>query len=245
MSDDKSERPRDAASVVIFDRNSGELRILMGRRHSAQVFMPGKFVFPGGRVDPDDKVMSVAGGIDEREQAKLLAEMKGGASEVRAIALALAAIREAYEEAGLIIGRPDPEGAAPTIPSHPSWQKFSAQGHLPDLAALTFFARAITPPGRPRRYDTRFFCADCSAVALETSAPDGELSDLSWYSLLEIKSLDLAPITQVVLDEFCDRLKAGPLGPSALPVPFYYQKRGVFHRDLIAPDDKGDNKGDA
>lgn len=236
VTEEKNQRPRDAASVVIFDRSTGELRLLMGRRQSSQVFMPGKFVFPGGRVDPDDKSMPTAAALDARERAKLLAEMKGGISEARAHAIALAAVREAFEEAGLIIGRPGHVADGNQVPGHPSWQKFCGNGHLPDVGALTFFARAITPPGRSRRYDTRFFCAERSTVADETNAPDGELSDLGWYSLLEIKSLDLAPITRVVVDEFCDRLDAGPLGPSDLPVPFYYQNRGLFNRDLLTGD---------
>lgn len=232
VSEAKSDRPRDAASVVVFDRESGELRVLMGQRQATQAFMPGKFVFPGGRVDPEDKTIGTAGTLAESERAKLLADMKGTPSNARALALALAAIREAYEEAGLIIGASETANQTGKV-GHPSWESFLGNGHIPTPAVLTFFARAITPPGRTRRFDTRFFCVERSEVATQTVAPDGELSELGWYSLLEIKSLDLAPITQVVLDEFCDRLSVGPLGPSRHPVPFYHQNRGVFHRDLL------------
>lgn len=236
MSEQKSDRPRDASSVVVFDRSSGELRILMGRRQPAQVFMPGKFVFPGGRVDPEDKLMAAPDDLHETERTKLLAEMKGTPSPTRAVALVMAAIREAYEEAGLIIGEADAvmeDEAAATAAEHPSWASFINTAHRPAPGWLTYFARAITPPGRPRRFDTRFFCIDRSRISDHSAPIDGELSDLNWYSEQEIKDLDLAPITQVVLEEFTDRLREAPIGPSQLPVPFYYQNRGVFRRDWL------------
>ncbi len=240
MSETKPDRPRDAASVLVFDRSSGEMRVLMGRRQPTQVFMPGKFVFPGGRVDPEDKDVANACAIDDREKFKLLAEMKGTTSDARAAALPMAAIREAFEEAGVIIGARQGARTVETfqfsagpLPQHPTWQAFWQTAHLPRPETLTFFARAITPPGRPRRYDTRFFCVDRRDVSDQVAACDGELSDLGWYTLLEIESLDLAPITKVVLDEFAERLATAPLGPSDLPIPFYYQNRGTFHRDLL------------
>ena len=112
--------------------------------------MPGRYVFPGGRVDPADKHIAVEDDLKPGDLKKLMVAMKGTPSEARARALALAAVRETFEEAGLLIGTPLGAAAAPKAPT---WQDFFATGYRPALARLTFFARAITPPGRPRRFD--------------------------------------------------------------------------------------------
>ena len=75
-------RPRDAATLIIIDRTSGEPRVLMGKRRMEQVFMPGKYVFPGGRADKDDKIVQSADELPEVEAAKLLLDMKGSARSV-------------------------------------------------------------------------------------------------------------------------------------------------------------------
>ena len=98
-------RPRDAATLVIVDTARNEPRVLMGRRRADQVFLPGKYVFPGGRVDRGDGAVEAAHELKDGEIAKLLMDMKGRASVTRARALALAAVRETYEEAGIRVGR--------------------------------------------------------------------------------------------------------------------------------------------
>src|SRR5436189_1050761 len=141
-------RPRDAATLIIVDGASGEPRVLLGRRRLDMAFMPGRYVFPGGRVDPADKHVAVEHDLEAGEIGKLMVAMKGTPSAARARALALAAVRETFEEAGLLIGTP---AQAATLPKVPGWQDFFAHGFQPKLTGLTFFARAITPPGRPRR----------------------------------------------------------------------------------------------
>jgi 8-oxo-dGTP pyrophosphatase MutT (NUDIX family) len=226
-------RPRDAATLIIVDDALGEPRVLLGRRRPDMVFMPGRYVFPGGRVERADHHIPSADALGEGELKKLMVAMKGAPSASRARALALAAIRETYEEAGLLIGAPL---STPAIPKPPGWQAFFACGFQPALARLTFFARAITPPGRPRRYDTRFFCVPADAIAHRISIANGELSDLEWHSIRNARSLDLPNITRVVLEDLGERLAAGgPLGMD-LPVPFYHRRNGSFRRDLIGID---------
>ncbi|MEM7192972.1 MAG: NUDIX hydrolase [Pseudomonadota bacterium] len=227
----KSQRPRDAATLVLVDTSSGEPRLLMGKRRATQIFMPNKVVFPGGRVDGDDRLAESADELNDDETAKLLLEMKGHPSAGRARSMALAAIRETFEETGVIVGRSCGE-----VPSSAAggWQDFYAEGYLPALSGLSLFARAITPPGRSRRYDTRFFCASIDAVAAQTGAIDDELSEISWYSIDETSELDLPPITRVIIEDLGDRLKAGPLGPLAAAIPFYHQRNGTFRRDLLS-----------
>ena len=231
-------KPRDAATLIMVDTTSGAAKVLLGKRRMDMKFMPGKYVFPGGRVDPTDKGVDCNGDLGGDEIAKLLVDMKGKPSPDRARSLALAAIRETYEEAGLVIGTPVATGEAKTngrtaAPSE-SWQRFFDLGFVPHLAPIIFFARAITPPGRPRRFDTRFFCVDAGAIAFQSKPPEDELSDLVWMRIEEARALDLPPITRVILEDLGDRLKQGPLQPIEAPVPYYYRRNGVFRRDLIS-----------
>ncbi len=225
-----NQRPRDASTLIIVDEDGIEPKVLMGKRRTDQVFMPGTFVFPGGRVDKTDKLVESLDELADEEIEKLLHDMKGHASQARARALALAAVREVYEETGIIIGQRQPEATPVEIEG---WQEFFSFGFLPQLSRLCFFARAITPPGRPRRYDTRFFCIPAAHVGLDTGRRDEELSEIGWYTLDECAQLDLPPITRVVLEDLKDQLTAGPLGPSRKAVPYYYQRHGTFYRELI------------
>ena len=229
----KALRPRDAATLIVVDSSSGEPRVLLGRRRLDMVFMPGRYVFPGGRVDPGDRHVAVEGDLEPGNLRNLMVAMKGRPSPARARALALAAVRETFEEAGLLIGKP----TQVTSPARAkAWQDFFAHGYQPALNQLTFFARAITPPGRPRRFDTRFFCAPADAVVHKVAIADGELSDLEWHSIAEARSLELPNITRVVLEDLGERIAAGALHRSDAPVPFYHRRAGNFHRDLITAD---------
>ena len=231
-------RPRDAATLIIVDTASGEPRVLLGRRRPDLVFMPGRYVFPGGRVDPADRHIAVEQDLEPGNLNKLMVAMKGNPTPVRARALALAAVRETFEEAGLLIGSPS-QAEAPAKAL--AWQRFYSCGYQPTLAQLTFFARAITPPGRPRRFDTRFFCVPAEAIAHKIAIADGELSDLEWHSIAQARSLELPNITRVVLEDLGERIIAGALRNCDAPVPFYHRRNGTFHRDLIVADSNLDS----
>jgi 8-oxo-dGTP pyrophosphatase MutT (NUDIX family) len=226
-------KPRDSATLIIVDTTAGEPRILMGQRGMDQVFMPGKYVFPGGRVDAADRNIETVDELHEADAAKLLIEMRDTPSAQRARAIALAAVRETFEETGILIG-------APGQPQRPveaeAWQAFYAQGYIPQLSRIRFFARAITPPGRPRRYDSRFFYADVSAIGRRTEIIDGELSSLDWFTFDEMRALDLPAITRVVLEDLIDRLKLDLEGASVTEaaVPFYRHKNGASRRQLLS-----------
>lgn len=232
VKDQKALKPRDAATLVILDRTGAAPRVLMGKRRDDLVFMAGKYVFPGGRVDPTDRQVPMSSDLRPQEAAKLQVQMRGKPTKVRARSLALAAIREAFEEAGLLIGT---KGAGMGhIP--PNWQSFVAREIVPSLDRLTFFARAITPPGRPRRFDTRFFTIDANAIAERIGHNDGELSTLDWLTLDEARALDIPRITRLVLEDLGEQLADGTLDTGTNPVPFYYQRNGSFKRDLIRAD---------
>lgn len=226
-----SVRPRDAATLVLVDRNGPVPRVLLGLRHSRHVFIPSKFVFPGGRVDPTDGKMAAIGDLDATSAQRLGSRLRRP-SAARARALALAAIRETGEETGLLLGR---SGGRIVRPPASEWQRFVDAGLLPDLAALTFVFRAITPPKRPRRFDTRFFLAFRDAVGAELPdavGPEQEFIDLKWMTFAEAETADLPTITKVVLSEVTKRLDFAAAAQP--PVPFFYFRGGRFHRDEIA-----------
>jgi 8-oxo-dGTP pyrophosphatase MutT (NUDIX family) len=184
-------------------------------------------------VDPADKQIDVNADLRPGDLEKLMVAMKGTPSVARARALALAAVRETFEEAGLLIGTPL---GAISAPKAPSWQEFFATGFRPALDRLTFFARAITPPGRPRRFDTRFFCVQADAIVHRVKIADGELLDLEWHSIAQARSLELPNITRVVLEDLGERIAADALHTGDVPVPFYHRRNGSFRRDLIGAD---------
>lgn len=222
-------RPRDAATLILLDDDGGQVRVLLGRRHRRHAFMPGKFVFPGGRTDPADSRVPVASGLNPAEEKKLIAA-KGRTTPARARAIALSAIRETYEEAGLLIGR---RGDYAT--SSPHWQGFVEQGVQPALERVRFVARAITPPGRVRRFDTRFIAAWRRDVVVELpgGGPSNELEELMWLPIDEAREAEIPAITKTVLGELKARLEHDPhLAPGG-PVPFYYMHHNHFRRDLL------------
>jgi 8-oxo-dGTP pyrophosphatase MutT (NUDIX family) len=226
-----NQRPRDAATMMILDRRAAKPRILMGKRHAGHKFMPGKYVFPGGRLDPGDRRMAATGALAQICEDRLL-KRTVRPSIGKARALALAAIRETFEETGLLFGSAD--YGAPEAPPVGSWADFAAHGVFPDLSAVSYVARAITPPRRPKRFDTRFFTVDASAVAKRIEnvvGPDSELVDLVWVDFDEAKALDLPTITKVIIQEVEARIEGG-FAPF-LPVPFYWEKNGAFVREEL------------
>ena len=222
-------RPRDAATLILLDRRGAEFLVLMGRRHARHAFMPGKFVFPGGRTDPADSRIPVATALHPEEQARLAAGV-GRTSPARARAIALSAIRETYEEAGLLIGQ---KGAFAT--TRRDWQGFAEHGVRPSLEALRFIARAITPPNRVRRFDTRFFSAwrEDVAVELPDGGPTNELEELVWLPLAKAREADVPDITRAILGELEKRLVDDPLLRPGGSVPFYRLVGNRFVREIL------------
>ena len=209
MTSDKT-KIRNAATVIVVRNKHDNPSVLMGQRGVNAAFMPSKFVFPGGAVDDQDLSIDIKKSINEVCKNRLLKENENGPWN----ALVAAAIRELFEETGQIIGV-EQEWLEP--PS--SWRGFAKTGYVPDASHMSFVFRAITPPGRPRRFDARFFLIQ--AEELQTDLDDfsmasDELSHLQWIPLTDTKSFDLPFITQVVLAEIAGNLmKSGP--PAQVP----------------------------
>jgi len=224
-------RPRDAATLIIVERGRGKICVLMGKRHASHKFMPGKFVFPGGAVEPGDRRMTVAGALDSVVEAKLLARTRRTSPEF-ARALALAAIRETFEETGLALGVTD--RGAPESPPAGAWTRFAATGVFPTLEGIDFLARAITPPGRVRRFDARFFVAEATLIAHRAEGavhPDAELVELTWIPIEEALELEIPRITRVILGDLAE---LGSTPPDRFRArPFYRQLHAEQIRDEL------------
>jgi 8-oxo-dGTP pyrophosphatase MutT (NUDIX family) len=226
-----AQRPRDAATLIIIEGSGGDARVLMGKRHSGHKFMPGKYVFPGGRVEREDWRMSAAGALDPHVEEKLNARVPRP-SPGFARAIALAAIRETFEETGLALGVSEygvPDNAPPGV-----WSRFAATGVYPALDEVDFLARAITPPGRPRRFDARFLIIDARFIAKRVEGvvhPDAELVDMVWTPLDKARELDLPIITRLALDDLAAALNGGL--DKRRPRPFYRELRGKSLREAL------------
>ena len=213
---------RDAATVILYRRGPNGPSVLMGQRGTQAAFMPDKFVFPGGAVDAGDREAPLAAPLAPECHTRLQTRTAVSPDQIAA-----AAIRELWEEAGLILGAPQ------VWPDPPQdWRSFAATGHRPSGRALHFVFRAITPPGNPRRFDARFFLADAAGIIGDPddfSLASDELRDLHWIRLAEVSRLDLPFITEIVLAEV-----AALADPAAPPpsVPFFDNSGAepVFHR---------------
>ena len=146
--------------------------------------MPDVWVFPGGRVDAADRRAPVRRELPERVSRSLGGvESRGGAR-----ALAVAALREAWEETGLVFG------------------ERRKNGLIADLSALDYLARAITPALNPIRYHARFFRAR-SETAGGRLRGNGELLDLAWFSIDEALALPIIDVTEAVLEHLRARIQ--------------------------------------
>jgi 8-oxo-dGTP pyrophosphatase MutT (NUDIX family) len=152
-------------------------------------------------------------------------------SLAKAAAYALAAVRETQEETGIMLGVAS--GKPVAAPSE-AWEPFAKAGIVPDLSKIHFIARAITPPKRPLRFDSRFFAADVGAIARRDDGfvgPDKELVELVWMPITEASRLDMPGITAVALEELQDRIASGMSFDH--PAPLYRMLHKKFVRVVL------------
>ncbi|MEM6759362.1 MAG: NUDIX hydrolase [Pseudomonadota bacterium] len=212
MTTENKTRIRNAATVIVLRDADTDPHILMGQRGANASFMPNKFVFPGGAVDDGDAHVPLGSAVN----AGCASRLREDSPHDLGNALAAAAIRELWEETGQILGTP---GAWPDAP--PDWAAFASAGFVPHAAPLQFIFRALTPPGRPRRFDARFFLVPADALVSDPddfSAASDELSHLQWVPLADARRFDMPFITEVVLSEVQGMLSGKPPLTS---VPFF------------------------
>ncbi len=210
---DRAVKPRDAATLFIIRRDGPKPRVLMGKRHGGHDFMPNLWVFPGGRIDKADFGAPYETDLRPEVAAKFAAHIPMR----KARALGLAAIRETFEEAGLLLGK-----TVEPRPADGPWKDFLAHGASPDLAALSIVYRAVTPPNLAKRFDTWFLMADAEHLTSLERQPDcGELEEIAWFEFEEAKELKLPMVTRSVISEVMARLD-----DPARPIPYMRFRMG-------------------
>ena len=209
---DSVQEPRRASTVMILRPGTKGLEVFMVQRNRKTGFMPNAWVFPGGRVDDEDGAPSVPtlGGEDPCE--------KMGLSISDGRPFLVAAIRETFEETGLLIGKPQRMECSPPL----NWKAYFDLGVSPCLSGIRYFGRAITPPSRPKRFDARFFIADASDVLVGDPTPSdsAELTDLNWLPIQDALDTEIPLITQFVLSRIQTYLQSDPDTYS----PFMFKK---------------------
>lgn len=219
---------RHAATVVLLRDTYDGPMVLMGQRGTKAAFMPDKFVFPGGALDAEDSEVELTALPDPATLERLA---NRSAPEL-VKPLLLAAIREMWEETGHALAQVNAQ-ATPHAQEQPEgWKDFFNRGWIPDASGLQFIFRAITPPGRPRRFDARFFLGSADIIAGDPddfSNASDELAHLQWIPLEKTREFDLPFVTEVVLAEVQSRL-SNP--EKSHPVPFFTHEggRSEFHR---------------
>jgi 8-oxo-dGTP pyrophosphatase MutT (NUDIX family) len=209
-------RPRHAATILLWRQSSAGPEVLMGVRNAGHRFMPNKLVFPGGRVDRADYSAAPARPLAEGTRTML----EHAAPPRLAQALGMAAVRELFEETGLVLGSAPPAG----LRAQGSWASFLATGLAPDLSALDYLCRAVTPPIFPMRFNARFLVAPFDA-AHGTLAGNGELEFLRFMNLDEARGLEVPNVTRHVLEEFSRWLALAPESRAGRSIPLYEPAR--------------------
>ena len=204
---------RDASSVIIVRRDGPTPSVLLGQRGKSAVFMPNKFVFPGGAVDQADFNVSLVG----KPNPTCSRRLRKHSNVENTHAFFCAAIREVWEETGLMFGKKYKNKIDQF--SDTGWEAFYDLGLGPCAEGFHFIFRAITPPNRSRRFDARFFLVDASRILGnldDFSKASDELSHLQWFSIKEAHNLDLPFITEIILAEV-EALVGNLKCPSSVP----------------------------
>ncbi|TCQ28586.1 NUDIX domain-containing protein [Rhizobium sp. PP-CC-3G-465] len=216
-------RPRLAASILLLDRSESVVRVLVGRRSKQHVFMPDVHVFPGGRRDPGDHRIAFASDLPAPLIDRLVGIYRGRLSVSAVRALALAALRELHEETSLAVGPSCGPSCSGSLPFRP------------ELERLRYVARALTPPGHVRRFDTHFFALFTDEVELDLNGlqDSRELEDLRWVPVGDPSAVSIPDITARILEALHTRLDADPLLGFDGTVPYFHVRNGRPIRDLL------------
>lgn len=188
--------PRAAATIVLLRDAEPGMEVLLMRRSRSAGFVPGAYVFPGGRVDATDATPEVIGLLDGLTPESAVVRLEMEDATPPAIAYYLAALREAFEETGILVGLRADGSAPPTaaedatvdairddvMENRISFAEAIArmQCRIPG-DAVEYLAHWITPEPEPRRYDTRFFAAKVRSGAKAIVDPR-EMTDALWLT---------------------------------------------------------------
>lgn len=203
----RSVRARDAASLILLRGQGSDLELLAGRRPLTVRFMPGVYVFPGGSVDAEDR-------------RPWQGEIDPGALPPRLMRCARAALRETWEETGVLFGRRSGPPATLRAAS-PAAEAYAEAGIVAGFDRLRYVGRAITPARVFRRFNTRFFLGDGADVVGEPCATD-ELEDVRWHPIGRAPLEPFRDVSQFMLA----RAIALRAGTAAAAPPLFYTVAG-------------------
>lgn len=204
-------RPRDSASLIVLRGKGRDVELLAGRRPGHVRFMPGVWVFPGGAIDPEDRT-------------PWQVETGGDHLPTRLARCARAALRETWEEVGVLVGRRRGDPSPPPEEMHrltPIEAAYAGHGIVAALDALTYIGRAITPTPVFRRFNTRFFLADGDTVYGDPVSTE-ELEDVGWHPIGRQSLVPFRDVTQFMLA----RAIAVREGTASPGVPLFCTVRG-------------------
>jgi 8-oxo-dGTP pyrophosphatase MutT (NUDIX family) len=223
-SDTAPVRPRDAASLIVWRTASSGIEVLMGRRSPRSSFVPDFFVFPGGRLDQTDYSIPSATPLNPT----FIKSMGVRGDPRKAEALAIAAVRETFEETGLMLAE------RANLDRAQGWPEWRALGLAPALGQLRYFGRAITSPTSPIRFNARFFVVDAARAQGQLSGSD-ELSELMFYPVADVlQDMPILDVTEFMLKQLL-RFAADPsFGMDREPPIFCYRRTVPYIRYLKA-----------
>jgi len=213
MAEKRPVRPRDAASLVLLREGKRGLEVLIGRRGKGARFMPGRYVFPGGRVTADDGRLWAGEADEDRRQLR---------------ALKHAALRETFEETGLVVGRTErraPAGSNGTL--SPIEQAYARHSLAPAPDLLRIVGRAITPTDSPIRFHARFFVAN-GAYAAGKVTPCEELEHLHWHPIEGEPPGEMQNVTRFMLRCAVDAWRG--MAPAEPPLYWHRGNRSLVRR---------------
>ena len=216
-------RPKEAATLIVHRGRDADIEVLMGERHRMHRFMPYHWVFPGGRIDPTDARVRTGTAL----RPDVAVQLQRKLTRARAQATAIAAVRETFEETGLVIGAPDP---APDRNVPRDWAAFFETGMAPALDNLQYIARAVTPPIRPLRFNARFFMVHYRHATGDLSG-SGELVSLKWFPIVQARELEMPMITRKILFLIEDLITNPPPRNPDRPIP-YFKHMGDYHKRI-------------
>ncbi len=199
--------------MIVWRNGPKGTEVLMGRRGRRAAFLPDFFVFPGGRIDPADHNIRAATPFD----SAVINRMGVRRNAALALALAITAVRETFEETGLLLAENGDIGAV----EHDDWDYWKTRGLTPALHRLSYFGRAITSPISPIRFHARFFIARAEGLHGQLGG-SGELSELGFYPVAEVLArMPIVDVTEFMLNRVTGYAAAPDYFKSGTPVFSY------------------------
>ena len=210
-------KPKDSSSLIILKKDKLGVQVLMGKRGRKAVFS-NAYVFAGGKVDAGDSLPKPASELNPDIARRISSDT------AKAKSFAMAAVREAYEETGFLLGASGDLGET----GNESWDEIRSMNLAPNLEKMHYVGHAITPASKAVRFNARFFYTWVHEMS-GTLGGSGELSDLAFLSLRDALNLPMVDVTEFMLEEMILREQTDFATPTTYPF-FGYRKGRQYQR---------------